>query len=329
MSQTIEKTGQRDSAIDILKFVAVFFITWSHFDAPLGKYEALATGGAFGDALFFFMSGYTLLLSNRKVNFVNWYKRRINRIYPTVFAWALVLAMFFNGTDNMKDIILHGGGFFVTCIMVFYLMFYPIKRYIPIRYWGLVILLYILIEGVAFFFLDQSNRLISYSWQWSSYFIAMLVGALVGKKRKEGTSTFLSRTNKWIVLAGLLVSAALYYVLLHFESQNAFLAILNIIPLVVFAYCLFELCSRKWPSKLYNKEWVHWIVRFMGGLCLEVYIVQPKIITDKFNNIFPFNLILIFIAIILAAYLLRSLGRIWSQTFKDEDYNWKEFIKPY
>jgi peptidoglycan/LPS O-acetylase OafA/YrhL len=52
--------SQRDAAIDILRFFAVFFITWSHFDLPLGKYGALATGGAFGDTLFFFISGYTL-----------------------------------------------------------------------------------------------------------------------------------------------------------------------------------------------------------------------------------------------------------------------------
>ena len=137
MTQIVKaKEYNRDSAIDILKFIAVLLITWSHFEAPLGKYQALATGGAFGDSLFFFMSGYTLLLSNRKTTFLNWYKRRINRIYPTVFAWALIVAVLLGGKSNMKDIILHGGGFFVACIMLFYLMFYPIKHYVSISYWG-------------------------------------------------------------------------------------------------------------------------------------------------------------------------------------------------
>ena len=67
----IIQTQNRDSAIDILRFLAVLFITWSNFDIPLGQYGALATGGAFGDSLFFFISGYTLLLSNRELNFFN------------------------------------------------------------------------------------------------------------------------------------------------------------------------------------------------------------------------------------------------------------------
>ena len=49
------------------------------------KYEMFATGGTIGDALFMFCSGYTLFLG-RIDRFDNWYKRRINRIYPSVFA---------------------------------------------------------------------------------------------------------------------------------------------------------------------------------------------------------------------------------------------------
>ena len=73
--------NQRDISIDILKFIAVFLIINSHMDALYPKYKMLATGGAIGDVLFLFASGYTLFLSNRKLRFDNWYKRRINRIY--------------------------------------------------------------------------------------------------------------------------------------------------------------------------------------------------------------------------------------------------------
>lgn len=325
----INRGNTRDSAIDILKFIAVFFITWSHFDAPLGKYGALATGGAFGDTLFFFMSGYTLLLSSKDSGFFNWYKRRINRIYPTVFAWALVVSILFGTGNDMKGILLHGGGFFVSCIMLFYLLFYPIKRYIPIRYWGWVIFLLFLLQGGAFFLLDHSDNAVMYSWQWSSYFLAMLVGAIIGKQRKDGVNIFIHHINKWAVLASLIFFGVSYYVLVYFTQVYNALVILNIIPLIGFAVCLFDLCSREKPAQLYQKTWVRWIVRTLGGLCLEVYIVQPRIITDKFNNLFPLNLLLIFVAILLAAYCLRSLGRLWAQTFKDEDYNWKEIIKPY
>jgi peptidoglycan/LPS O-acetylase OafA/YrhL len=59
----MEITGKkRDISIDIIKFLAVLFIINSHADVCYPKYSALATGGAIGDALFLFCSGYTLFL---------------------------------------------------------------------------------------------------------------------------------------------------------------------------------------------------------------------------------------------------------------------------
>lgn len=84
----------RDYSIDILKFLAVFLIINSHMDALYVKYGMLATGGAIGDVLFLFASGYTLLLSKRNLSFDNWYKRRISRIYPSVFVCTVMGALF-------------------------------------------------------------------------------------------------------------------------------------------------------------------------------------------------------------------------------------------
>lgn len=318
---------ERDTAIDILKFLAVFLITWSHFEAPLGKYAVLATGGALGDSLFFFMSGYTLLLSSKKLSFFNWYKRRINRIYPTVFAWALLSVILFGRCNDILHILLYGGGFFVTCIMVFYLLFYPIKQHVPISYWGGVIGSYFLLQGGAYFFLDHNNHHTEYVWQWSSYFIPMLVGALIGKKKKEGSNDVLFKMSKLFVIIGLLFSVMGYYLLMYLERSMPILTIFNIIPLVGFAYFLYGLCS-SFTARVFAKKWIYWTVRFVGGLCLEVYIVQPSIITDRLNHLFPFNLLILFVAIIFAAYCLHCLANLWAQTFKDGDYNWIEMVKP-
>ena len=66
-----------------------------------------------------------------------------------------------------------------------------------------------------------------------------------------------------------------------------------------------------------------WLIRFIGGLCLEIYLVQSSLFTDKMNAIFPFEIPIMFLIILIAAYLLRCLSRIWSQTCKDRDYEWK------
>lgn len=52
----------RNVGIDILKCIAAILITNSHMGMLYGKYSVLATGGAIGDALFFFVSGFTLFL---------------------------------------------------------------------------------------------------------------------------------------------------------------------------------------------------------------------------------------------------------------------------
>lgn len=57
---------QRDVSIDMMKFFAVLAITNSHMELLYGKYSALATGGAIGDVLFFFVSGFTILLGGGK-----------------------------------------------------------------------------------------------------------------------------------------------------------------------------------------------------------------------------------------------------------------------
>ena len=119
---------QRNPSIDILKCIAALLIINSHMELLYGKYSVMATGGAIGDVLFFFCSGFTLFLG-RMGRFDNWYKRRINRIYPTVFAWAIVQEFIFNYHKDIKYIIIHGGGWFVTCIMIYYVILYFIQRY--------------------------------------------------------------------------------------------------------------------------------------------------------------------------------------------------------
>ena len=51
---------ERDFGIDIVKFLAVLMIINSHADVMYPKYQVLATGGAIGDCLFLFCSGFTL-----------------------------------------------------------------------------------------------------------------------------------------------------------------------------------------------------------------------------------------------------------------------------
>lgn len=55
--------------VSLIRFIATLLITNSHYDKlyPQG-FSFLSTGGMIGNALFFWVSGYTLYFSLKKVN---------------------------------------------------------------------------------------------------------------------------------------------------------------------------------------------------------------------------------------------------------------------
>ena len=57
----------RDFAIDIVKCLAVILIINSHADFMYPRMQVLATGGAIGDCLFLFCSGFTLFWGGAKI----------------------------------------------------------------------------------------------------------------------------------------------------------------------------------------------------------------------------------------------------------------------
>lgn len=62
---------KRDTAIDFVKFLALFLVLNSHMGECYPKWQFLATGGAIGDALFFFASGFTLFLGSGGADLMN------------------------------------------------------------------------------------------------------------------------------------------------------------------------------------------------------------------------------------------------------------------
>ena len=62
---TIKK---RDIAVDFVKVIATLLVLNSHMGICYGSHSALATGGGIGDALFFFISGFTLFMGRKMVS---------------------------------------------------------------------------------------------------------------------------------------------------------------------------------------------------------------------------------------------------------------------
>ena len=122
--------------LDFLKFVAAVLITNSHF-IPVYKdvNVGLATFGVHGNALFFFVAGFLIMkgLLKRKERFDNWMKRRLQRLWPAVFLWAVIAAMVWGDGLSWQKILVAPNYWFLQAIVVYYALFYWVGRLIAIR----------------------------------------------------------------------------------------------------------------------------------------------------------------------------------------------------
>ncbi|CAM4143469.1 acyltransferase family protein [Zobellia nedashkovskayae] len=317
---------ERNISIDILKFFAALLITNSHMEL-LYPNKIFATGGAIGDALFFFTIGFVLFLKPMG-RFDNWYKKRVNRIYPTVFAWAILSTLFFDKDDNIVDVILYGGSWFITCVMIYYVLLYLINRYM-INHLYLATMIVIIIV-IAWFFLIQrplNYNIYGYNYfKWGHYFLYALFGAMIGISKKQ----FKFQFNYDLIK--LILSTIVFYGILMLSQKLQWypdIQLLSLIPLGIIVFYFYKLANNEIVKHAYNSQILGPIMKTISGLCLEIYLVQFSLFTDKMNSIFPLNLLIMFIIIIIAAYILRCLARIFSQTFMEKQFNWKLIFQLY
>lgn len=177
----------KNKAIVLFKFFAALLITYSHLRLLFPKYEGLVTGGAIGDGLFFFCSGFTLFLG-RDGGFMNWYKRRVSRIYPSVIMWALFSAVAFGWTWIITDLVTTPKYWFIPCIMVYYVIFYVIRRclmnYMKWVFYGAFLL--ITISSVFVLDMHHSVMYAQVSFMRIYYFMFMLIGAITALDLRQG-----------------------------------------------------------------------------------------------------------------------------------------------
>lgn len=305
----------RNAGIDWLKGLAVFFVMNSHMQICYPKYGFLATGGAIGDALFFFASGFTLFLG-RQMRFDNWYKRRINRIYPSIIATAIIAWAVWGNSDNIGDILLGKNYWFIGCIMVYYLLLYPVKvikngalaPYIMAVGGAICVILYFLFfnDGTIFYGGTPYGRIV--------FFLIMLQGAVMGKSADK-------YMFKWWYVLLLVLFIGLFYAILYVGS-GSWIILLSFVALIGITRYAYLSCCAPLLQRVYNHRCLGDMVYIISQCCLEVYLIQKYIFTDQFNDFFPLNIPVIMIVVLFAAYIVKNIAEFISQTFKAEPYEW-------
>lgn len=314
---------ERDTAIDLVKFVAVFLVMNSHMGACYPKYQFLATGGAIGDALFFFASGFTLFLGGAILRFDEWYKKRIKRIYPSILAVAIVGAFVFGREESFGSIILAKQYWFIQCIFILYPLLFLAKKYFSKHIALLGVLTVIVMAIFPFFYKGEGLFYGSGYYRWAVYLLFMLLGAIVGKERAK-----IKQMNVWIAIVLTFFCIVVWYGM-GYLLGNSSLQILSIIPLMGVTVFIYMIGKSKPLDRLLHSKIGGPIVISIGALCLESYLVQKMIITDAWNTLFPWNVPLIMVLVLISAYCVKVIANLIGQIFDSQPLNWHGVVRIY
>ena len=312
----------RNPAIDFLKFCAVLFIFNAHSTMLYPVCPWLATGGYIGDALFFFCSGYTLFMDNgaRIGRFDVWYKRRLARIWPSCLAWGLLA-----GLITVKRIYtieaFAGIGWFVKYILVCYLVLWFLGRFCIRRIRFIFIISSICSLLICFWVLWSRDGNPEH-WKWPFFFPVILLGALIGKddvmKVNKPWANLIMSLFMFIMFTGVIALGTRH------DGVVRYVRLLGLPFILSFVYYAYRFASCPLLADASHKAmWK--VVVCIGGLCLDFYLIKWTFISGTLSCVFPLNLPIVFLYLLVVAYLNRSIGRIIQQTLSIErkGYDWK------
>lgn len=295
-----------------LRALAAILITNSHYN---GVYpiEILASGGLLGDVLFFALSGFVLV--NVKGTFVNWYQKRLIRIYPSIWIITILYSVLgFYGFEYSK----FGSYFFypthyhfIASIVILYIPYYFIgrSRYlidkVPMIMFGTFVvqlLIYIFFYDKTYYHIDAVKEpMIRFL-----FFQSMLMGLYFRVNHIKYLNN--KKFANWILL---LVSLTVYFgtkIAFIKVEQISQLQIINQVILFVTLYFIFR-CFASIDDELARlSDTVKKPIAFIARITLQIYAVQYVIIPRLAHIVFPFNWLIITFAIITTAYILFIIG---------------------
>lgn len=152
------------------------------------------------------------------------------------------------------------------------------------------------------------------------------MGGLCCLLRDKVKCNSLMKDGSW-----LLASFIAYFIILRIgkgaSGVRYYCQISALVPLHVFVYYLYKVASYSWCEKAFHSRNCGKVMSWIAALTLEIYIVQFAIITNQFNSIFPFNTLLVFAFIVLAAYSLKVLTSLFLAVLSKEDLEWRSIVR--
>lgn len=306
--------GKHYNEFTWIKAIATVFITWFHFKWFVPQQLApLFVGGAIGNSLFFFCSGYLLKFKEEKY-LGQWILKKYLRIMPVVWlTFTICTASHFITDCRWKPTsigmwFVPGYYWFVCSILLYYFISWTCKSYLSNEHRERNILLLISITCIIqlfwyFLFCDTAKVNIDEGYVKAWYFYAFF---LWGYYCKQKNINF--RCQKWKVLFAPLSLVFFFgykYLAVKYDSL-AYWQVL-FIPLFLSFVIISFLCIAKRFASANIPLWLKQFVVFVSNITLEIYIVQIHVIEYVMPRVlFPYNILVSICFILLFAYLVHK-----------------------
>lgn len=229
----------------------------------------------------------------------------------------------FGRDGNVLNLI--NGGWFLECIMIYYIPLWLIKKYLKSHLTPVFIICSLGFLGYFIWYTRGFNVKLIDNTDLKSvfFFLVMLMGAYTGLHRLS--ISYKGRKD----LMFLLINVAFFFGCTYARRYSTYIQLLSVPSLIGVCYYTYKLCHTALVRRLLSKRISYSAMRFVGSLCLEVYFVNIPIINATAGIFWPLRLIVIAVATMVCAYIIRCLSRWFLQTFSEADYDWRQIIKMY
>jgi peptidoglycan/LPS O-acetylase OafA/YrhL len=290
-----------------LRVLAIVLIANSHLE-DLYPFRQLAADGLLGNALFFMLSGLGIALSPRTGNtgFLEWYRRRLSRIYPSLWLTVIVGIVLIQGAwrdwtslDFLTNFVWPTPYGFLAQIVLFYPAFYVVKALGSAGVErGLLLGLTAMYAAVAAIHYDL------HVLSWIFYFQMMLFGGMLAGQVKE-----MGRDGRWHLT--ILTATMVIYVGVKLGMTTGRIPMhVGVLHLLAFpiVYSLLGVCGTVTIQNLSRVRRLGPVLALVGGLTLEIYLVHgfvyhhPRVA----NLPFPVNLAAFWVATLPLAWIVKA-----------------------
>jgi peptidoglycan/LPS O-acetylase OafA/YrhL len=287
----------------VIRVLAIVLIANSHLE-DFYPFRPLAADGLIGNSLFFMLSGLGLSLSPRigEGRFIAWNRRRLSRIYPSLWLTVLVGMVAIQGAwrhwaawDLVRNLAWPTPYAFIAQIVAFYPAFYLLKAARNPKV-EIGVMLGLAAPYAAVSLVRYDLHVLS----WIFYFQVMLFGGLLAR-RVEG----MGRDGRRAV--AILAATMLVYLAVKLAMVTGRIPT-HVAPLHALIYPilwgLLALCAAAPVQALARHPRLSRGLGLLAGLTLEIYLVHDFVRKDPRVLMLPFP-------VNIAAFWAATLPLAW------------------